>query len=199
VADAEEEATRLAARERRAREAREVSSSPLIVATQDGRRGEEERERDHARRMADAEAQLARKRAQVAALESEKAELEAKLATVLQRAAGGGGGNFGGRGGVGAGSSFGGVGFGRGGLKRRGAAGDVNVPGSNPADTPGRIGFRRRVRVVAGRVDALSAEAGRHLRRSGGWRSAVIVYVLSLHSLAFLILAVRALTAAPGK
>ena len=204
VADAEEEATRLAARERRAREAREVSSSPLIVAARDGRRGEEERERDHARRMADAEAQLARKRAQVSALESEKAELEAKLATVLQRAAGGGGGNFGGRGGggrgVSAGSSFGGVGFGRGGLKRRGAGGDVNVPGSNPADdTPGRIGFRSRVRVVAGRVDALSAEAGRHLRRSGGWRSAMIVYVLSLHSLAFLILAVRALTAAPGK
>ena len=52
--------------------------------------------------------------------------------------------------------------------------------------------------VVAGRVDALSAEAGRHPRRSGGWRSAMIVYVLSLHSLAFLILAVRALTAAPG-
>lgn len=52
---------------------------------------------------------------------------------------------------------------------------------------------------MAGRVDALSAEAGRHLRRSGGWRSAMIVYVLSLHSLAFLILAVRALTAAPGK
>ena len=52
---------------------------------------------------------------------------------------------------------------------------------------------------MAGRVDALSAEAGRHLRRSGGWRSAMIVYVLSLHSLAFLILAVRALTAAPGE
>ena len=198
VAAAEEEAARLAARERRAREAREASSSSP------GGRGKEERERDHARRMADAEAQLARKRAQVSALESEKAELEAKLATVLQRAAGGGGGNFGGRGGggrgVSAGSSFGGVGFGRGGLKRRGAGGDVNVPGSNPADdTPGRIGFRSRVRVVAGRVDALSAEAGRHLRRSGGWRSAMIVYVLSLHSLAFLILAVRALTAAPGK
>lgn len=197
VADAEEEATRLAARERRATEAREASSSSAVAA-QEGRRGQEERERDHARRMADVEAQLARKRAQVAALESEKAELEAKLATVLQRAAGGGG-RGGGRGGGGAGSSFGGVGFGRGGLKRRGAAGDFNVPVSNPADTPGRIGFRRRVRDAAGRVDALSAKAGRHLRRSGGWRSAVIVYVLSLHSLAFLILAVRALTAAPGK
>ena len=71
--------------------------------------------------------------------------------------------------------------------------------GGTPPIPPGRIGFRRRVRVVAGRVDALSAEAGRHLRRSGGWRSAMIVYVLSLHSLAFLIRAVRALTAAPGK
>ena len=192
VAAAEEEAASLAARERRAREAarkarKEASSSSV------------ERERDHARRMADVEAQLTRKRSQVSALETEKAELEAKLATALRGAGGGGGG----RGGGGAGSSFGGAGGSRGGLKRRGAgvdaAGDFNVPGWNPADTPGRIGFRRRVRVVAGRVDALSAEAGRHLRRSGGWRSAMIVYVLSLHSLAFLILAVRALTAAPGK
>ena len=189
VAAAEEEAARLAARERRAREAREASSSSP------GGRGKEERERDHARRMADVNAQLARKRAQVVSLETEKSELEAKLATVLQRAAGGG------RGGGGAGSSSFGVGvLGRGGLKRRGAGGDTAGDyRSNPADTPGRIGFRRRVRVVAGRVDALSAEAGRHLRRSGGWRSAMIVYVLSLHSLAFLILAVRALTAAPGK
>ena len=189
VAAAEEEAARLAARERRAREAREASSSSPRG------RGKEERERDHARRMADVNAQLARKRAQVASLETEKSELEAKLATVLQRAAGGG------RGGGGAGSSSFGVGvLGRGGLKRRGAGGDTAGDyRSNPADTPGRIGFRRRVRVVAGRVDALSAEAGRHLRRSGGWRSAMIVYVLSLHSLAFLILAVRALTAAPGK
>ena len=193
VAAAEEEAASLAARERRAREAarearKEASSSSV------------ERERDHARRMADVEAQLTRKRSQVSALETEKAELEAKLATALRGAGGGGGG----RGGGGAGSAFGGgAGGSRGGLKRRGAggdaAGDFNVPGLNPADTPGRIGFRRRVRVVAGRVDALSAEAGRHLRRSGGWRSAMIVYVLSLHSLAFLILAVRALTAAPGK
>ena len=189
VAAAEEEAARLAARERRAREAREASSSSPRG------RGKEERERDHARRMADVNAQLARKRAQVVSLETEKSELEAKLATVLQRAAGGG------RGGGGAGSSSFGVGvLGRGGLKRRGAGGDTAGDyRSNPADTPGRIGFRRRVRVVAGRVDALSAEAGRHLRRSGGWRSAMIVYVLSLHSLAFLILAVRALTAAPGK
>ena len=189
MAAAEEEAARLAARERRAREAREASSSSPRG------RGKEERERDHARRMADVNAQLARKRAQVVSLETEKSELEAKLATVLQRAAGGG------RGGGGAGSSSFGVGvLGRGGLKRRGAGGDTAGDyRSNPADTPGRIGFRRRVRVVAGRVDALSAEAGRHLRRSGGWRSAMIVYVLSLHSLAFLILAVRALTAAPGK
>ncbi len=191
AAAAEEEAARLAARERRAREAargaREASSSSV------------ERERDHARRMADVEAQLTRKRARVSALETEKAELEAKLATALRRAGGWGGG----RGGGGGGSSFGGAGGSRGVLKRRGGggdpAGDFNVPGLNPADAPGRIGFRRRVRVVAGRVDALSAEAGRHLRRSGGWRSAMIVYVLSLHSLAFLILAVRALTAAPGK
>ena len=192
VAAAEEEAASLAARERRAREAARKARAPASSSSV-------ERERDHARRMADVEAQLTRKRSQVSALETEKAELEAKLATALRRAGGGGGG----RGGGGAGSSFGGAGGSRGGLKRRGAgvdaAGEFNVPGWNPADTPGRIGFRRRVRVVAGRVDALSAEAGRHLRRSGGWRSAMIVYVLSLHSLAFLILAVRALTAAPGK
>ena len=192
VAAAEEEAASLAARERRAREAAREARAPASSSSV-------ERERDHARRMADVEAQLTRKRSQVSALETEKAELEAKLATALRGAGGGGGG----RGGGGAGSSFGGAGGSRGGLKRRGAgvdaAGDFNVPGWNPADTPGRIGFRRRVRVVAGRVDALSAEAGRHLRRSGGWRSAMIVYVLSLHSLAFLILAVRALTAAPGK
>ena len=192
VAAAEEEAASLAARERRAREAARKARAPASSSSV-------ERERDHARRMADVEAQLTRKRSQVSALETEKAELEAKLATALRGAGGGGGG----RGGGGAGSSFGGAGGSRGGLKRRGAggdaAGDFNVPGWNPADTPGRIGFRRRVRVVAGRVDALSAEAGRHLRRSGGWRSAMIVYVLSLHSLAFLILAVRALTAAPGK
>ena len=84
VAAAEEEAARLAARERRAREAREASSSSPRG------RGKEERERDHARRMADVNAQLARKRAQVVSLETEKSELEAKLATVLQRAAGGG-------------------------------------------------------------------------------------------------------------
>lgn len=184
VAAAEEEAASLAARERRAREAARDARAPASSSSV-------ERERDHARRMADVEAQLTRKRSQVSALETEKAELEAKLATALRGAGGG------------AGSSFGGAGGSRGGLKRRGAggdaAGDFNVPGWNPADVPGRIGFRRRVRVVAGRVDALSAEAGRHLRRSGGWRSAMIVYVLSLHSLAFLILAVRALTAAPGK
>ena len=104
VAAAEEEAARLAARERRAREAREASSSSPRG------RGKEERERDHARRMADVNAQLARKRAQVVSLETEKSELEAKLATVLQRAAGGG------RGGGGAGSSSFGVGvLGRGG------------------------------------------------------------------------------------
>jgi hypothetical protein len=49
------------------------------------------------------------------------------------------------------------------------------------------------VKNVAGRVDVLGRRAGRHLRHSGGWRSAVILYVLSLHSLAFLVLAWRAL------
>jgi hypothetical protein len=85
-----------------------------------------------------------------------------------------------------------------GGLKRRGgsypAGGGV---GDDFPDTPGRVGFRSRVGKVTRRVDELSVFAGRHLRRSGGWRSAVIVYVLSLHSLAFIVLAIRAMSA-PG-
>ena len=69
--------------------------------------------------------------------------------------------------------------------------------GDDFPDTPGRVGFRSRVGKVTRRVDELSVFAGRHLRRSGGWRSAVIVYVLSLHSLAFIVLAIRAMSA-PG-
>ena len=46
-------------------------------------------------------------------------------------------------------------------------------------------------------VDSLSVRAGRHLRRSGGTRSVVIIYVLALHTLAFVILAIRAMRHAP--
>ena len=81
VAAAEEEAASLAARERRAREAAREARAPASSSSV-------ERERDHARRMADVEAQLTRKRSQVSALETEKAELEAKLATALRGAGG---------------------------------------------------------------------------------------------------------------
>ena len=42
-------------------------------------------------------------------------------------------------------------------------------------------------------MDALSVRAGRRLRRSGGWRSAALLYALGLHVFAFLVLAFRAL------
>ena len=84
-----------------------------------------------------------------------------------------------------------------GGLKRRGGSYPAGGGGNDFPDTPGRVGFRSRVGKVTRRVDELSVFAGRHLRRSGGWRSAVIVYVLSLHSLAFIVLAIRAMSA-PG-
>ena len=56
---------------------------------------------------------------------------------------------------------------------------------------------RSRAASAARRVDALSVEAGKRLRRSGGWRSAVILYALGLHGLAFVVLAYRALGSAP--
>ena len=50
------------------------------------------------------------------------------------------------------------------------------------------------VASAARRVDALSVRAGRRLRRSGGWRSAALLYALGLHVFAFLVLAFRALS-----
>ena len=58
-------------------------------------------------------------------------------------------------------------------------------------------GVRSRVKHAAETVDSLSVRAGRHLRRSGGTRSLVIIYVLALHTLAFIILAIRAMLHAP--
>jgi hypothetical protein len=46
-------------------------------------------------------------------------------------------------------------------------------------------------------VDALGVRAGRRLRRSGGWRSAALLYALGLHVFAFLVLALRALGGGP--
>ena len=53
------------------------------------------------------------------------------------------------------------------------------------------------VASAARRVDALGVRAGRRLRRSGGWRSAALLYALGLHVFAFLVLAVRALGGGP--
>lgn len=184
---AEEEASRLERLHRRSKEP--TKKEPPHKETREDRR------RNHARRMGDVEAQLSRKRAQVATMTKEKVDLERKLAGVLAMRGGGGtkGAGNGARGGA-----VGPVGARTvGGLKRRGGSYPAGGGGNDFPDTPGRVGFRSRVGKVTRRVDELSVFAGRHLRRSGGWRSAVIVYVLSLHSLAFIVLAIRAMSA-PG-
>jgi hypothetical protein len=185
VQSAEEEASRLERLHRRSKEP--TKKEPPHKETREDRR------RNHARRMGDVEAQLSRKRAQVATMTKEKVDLERKLAGVLAKRGGTKGAVNGARGGV-----VGSVGARTvGGLKRRGGSYPAGGGGNDFPDTPGRVGFRSRVGKVTRRVDELSVFAGRHLRRSGGWRSAVIVYVLSLHSLAFIVLAIRAMSA-PG-
>ena len=183
---AEEEASRLERLHRRSKEP--TKKEPPHKETREDRR------RNHARRMGDVEAQLSRKRAQVATMTKEKVDLERKLAGVLAKRGGTKGAGNRARGGA-----VGSVGARVGGLKRRGGSYPAGVGGIGDdfPDTPGRVGFRSRVGKVTRRVDELSVFAGRHLRRSGGWRSAVIVYVLSLHSLAFIVLAIRAMSA-PG-
>ena len=185
---AEEEASRLERLHRRSKEP--TKKEPTHKETREDRR------RNHARRMGDVEAQLSRKRAQVATMTKEKVDLQGKLAGVLAKR-GGGGSKAGNRARGGAVGSVGARTVG--GLKRRGGSYPAGVGGVGDdfPDTPGRVGFRSRVGKVTRRVDELSVFAGRHLRRSGGWRSAVIVYVLSLHSLAFIVLAIRAMSA-PG-
>ena len=59
------------------------------------------------------------------------------------------------------------------------------------------IGVGVFVASAARRVDALGVRAGRRLRRSGGWRSAALLYALGLHVFAFLVLALRALGGGP--
>lgn len=187
VQSAEEEASRLERLHRRSKEP--TKKEPPHKETREDRR------RNHARRMGDVEAQLSRKRTQVATMTKEKVDLERKLAGVLAKRGGTKGAGNGARGGA-----VGSVGARTvGGLKRRGGSYPAGVGGVGDdfPDTPGRVGFRSRVGKVTRRVDELSVFAGRHLRRSGGWRSAVIVYVLSLHSLAFIVLAIRAMSA-PG-
>ena len=188
VQSAEEEASRLERLHRRSKETPTKKDPPHKETRED-------RRRNHARRMGDVEAQLSRKRAQVATMTKEKVDLERKLAGVLAKRGGTKGAGNGARGGA-----VGSVGARTvGGLKRRGGSYPAGVGGVGDdfPDTPGRVGFRSRVGKVTRRVDELSVFAGRHLRRSGGWRSAVIVYVLSLHSLAFIVLAIRAMSA-PG-
>ena len=182
---AEEEASRLERLHRRSKEPTKKEHTHKETR--------EDRRRNHARRMGDVEAQLSRKRAQVATMTKEKVDLQGKLAGVLAKR-GGGGSKAGNRA---RGGAVGSVGARVGGLKRRGGSYPAGGIGDDFPDTPGRVGFRSRVGKVTRRVDELSVFAGRHLRRSGGWRSAVIVYVLSLHSLAFIVLAIRAMSA-PG-
>ena len=182
---AEEEASRLERLHRRSKEPTKKEHTHKETR--------EDRRRNHARRMGDVEAQLSRKRTQVATMTKEKVDLQRKLAGVLAKRGGTKGAGNGARGGA-----VGSVGARTvGGLKRRGGSYPAGGGGNDFPDTPGRVGFRSRVGKVTRRVDELSVFAGRHLRRSGGWRSAVIVYVLSLHSLAFIVLAIRAMSA-PG-
>ena len=159
---------------------------------------------DLERRLAETAAQLEEKRARTATLAAEKAALENSLADALmerrkvrERAAGGSDGDPG----VGSSASRG-VGAGAGGLKRRVGAGLGAGPlDAGDADDRGvsltGLRVRSRAASAARRVDALSVEAGKRLRRSGGWRSAVILYVLGLHGLAFVVLAYRALGSGP--
>lgn len=159
---------------------------------------------DLERRLAETAAQLEEKRARTATLAAEKAALENSLADALmerrkvrERAAGGSDGDPG----VGSSASQG-VGAGAGGLKRRVGAGLGAGPlDAGDADDRGvsltGLRVRSRAASAARRVDALSVEAGKRLRRSGGWRSAVILYVLGLHGLAFVVLAYRALGSGP--
>ena len=69
--------------------------------------------------------------------------------------------------------------------------------GSSAARTVTGLGVRVRLASAARRVDALGVRAGRRLRRSGGWRSAALLYALGLHAFGFLVLALRALSAGP--
>jgi len=183
---AEEEASRLERLHRRSKEP--TKKEPPHKETREDRR------RNHARRMGDVEAQLSRKRAQVATMTKEKVDLERKLAGVLAMRGGGNEGS--GERGAGGCRRIGGREDGWGAEAARRFVSSRRRRDDFP-DTPGRVGFRSRVGKVTRRVDELSVFAGRHLRRSGGWRSAVIVYVLSLHSLAFIVLAIRAMSA-PG-
>ena len=69
--------------------------------------------------------------------------------------------------------------------------------GSSAVRTVTGLGVRVRLASAARRVDALGVRAGRRLRRSGGWRSAALLYALGLHAFGFLVLALRALSAGP--
>ena len=130
---------------------------------------------DLERRLAETAAQLEEKRARTATLAAEKAALENSLADALmerrkvrERAAGGSDGDPG----VGSSASRG-VGAGAGGLKRRVGAGLGAGPlDAGDADDRGvsltGLRVRSRAASAARRVDALSVEAGKRLRRSGG-------------------------------
>ena len=152
------------------------------------------------RRLESLAVELEAKRRKAANIAAEKTALEATLADALatrNRLRGEdivrGGDPGGGRGG--------GAGGGVLGLKRRGVG--VGSTASARDDDEGAGGsvtglrVRSRVARAARRVDTMSVRAGQHLRRSGGWRSAVMLYVLGLHTTAFVVLAYRALGGGP--
>ena len=139
------------------------------------------------RRLEDLMERLESKRAETAALTLEKLALEHVVAVALAERRGVAGERASGtetfaRASHGGPSSAG--------LKRRGddATGEGSFTG---------LGVRARVASAARRVDTLGVAAGRHLRGSGGLRSAALLYALGLHLFAFLVLACRALSGAP--
>lgn len=71
------------------------------------------------------------------------------------------------------------LGAGASGLRSRGGADD----------------WRRVAQRAAAALDAAASDAGRALRRSGALRGAAVVYALTLHAAAFLVLAWRAVAA----
>ena len=194
---------------------REETSRELEVARYPS---QAERVRELERRLVSLDSQLAAKRAQVQSLVSDKSGLETRLEEALRerrrlqqrRVAEGAVASAAGRGGGGGGGGMGRGSAGTGGARKRRGAGVVSagdgVDGSDDGKAGGRggvgggitgYGVRSRVKHAAETVDSLSVRAGRHLRRSGGTRSIVIVYILALHTIAFVILAVRAMLHAP--
>ena len=198
VAEAEEEAATLK---------REEAAKTLEGARYPS---QAERERELERRLASLNSQLIAKRAQAEALARAKADLERRLRDATQerrrlqqrqRGEGGivahDGGTRTQRGGGGLKRRVAGSGWGGPSSGREGDGTEDGAKEKNQSSLTG-LGVRSRVKQAAETVDSLSVRAGRHLRRSVVTRSLVIVYVLAVHTIAFVILAVRAMLHAPA-